>query len=56
MASADLPRALRIAETIDDPLLRAYALGLMARALAAADKPAAARLLDQAFDRLEEHQ
>jgi Carboxypeptidase regulatory-like domain len=56
MATTDLPRARRIAETIDDPLQRAYALGLMARVLAAADKSAAAQLLEQAFNQLEENQ
>ncbi|MGO9467664.1 MAG: carboxypeptidase regulatory-like domain-containing protein [Isosphaeraceae bacterium] len=55
MASKDLPRARRLAETIDDPLARAYAQGVMARGLAAVDNAAAARMLDLAFDRLEEH-
>jgi hypothetical protein len=55
MASKDLPRAQRLAETIDDPLVQAYAFGVMARGLASADNGAAARLLDLAFDRLERH-
>ncbi|MEJ7637724.1 MAG: hypothetical protein WKF75_06970 [Singulisphaera sp.] len=55
MAPGDLPRARRLAETIDDPLHQAYALGLMARALVAADQASAARLLDDAFARIEEH-
>ena len=55
MALADLPRTERIAATIDDPILRAYARGTIARALSATDKTAAARTLDQAFDDLEKH-
>ena len=43
MALEDLPRARRLAETIDDPLIRAYALGQMARSLAAVDKAAGDR-------------
>jgi hypothetical protein len=54
MAVKDLPRARRLAESIDDPLHGAYALGLMARALAAADRNSATSLLDAAFVRLEE--
>ncbi len=49
MAVVDLPRALRLAETIEDPVIRAYALGQTARALAALDKSSAGRLLDDAF-------
>ncbi len=55
MAAVDLPRALRLAETIDDPVIRAYALGQTARELAPVDKSAAARLLEDAFSRLEKH-
>ena len=55
IALKDLARARRLAETIEDPLIRAYALGQMARALASVDKPSAIGLLDEAFDRLEEH-
>ena len=43
IALKDLPHARRLAETIEDPLIRAYALGQMARSLAAVDKPAATR-------------
>jgi hypothetical protein len=55
MALADLSRSQRVAATIDDPLLRAYAHGAIARALSATDNGAAARMLDQAFDDLEKH-
>ena len=47
MAALDQPRARRLAESIDDPVIQAYALGQMARALATADKPAAAALLER---------
>jgi hypothetical protein len=53
IALKDLPRARRLAETIDDPLIRGYALGQMARALATVDRPSAIGLLDDAFSRLE---
>ncbi len=56
MAARDLPRARRLAETIDDPLIRAYALGLMARALANEDNAASLALLDLAFDQVEQFQ
>ncbi|MFI5457340.1 MAG: hypothetical protein ACHRXM_17995 [Isosphaerales bacterium] len=55
MALNDLPRARRLAETIEDPLITAYALGQMARALAAVDRPRSVRLLDEAFDRLDQY-
>ena len=55
MAARDLPRARRLAETIDDPLIAAYALGQTARALAATNRPAATSLLEDAFARLEKH-
>ena len=53
MAVVDLARAGRLAESIEDPLIRAYALGQMSRALASVDRPAAIRLLDDAFNRLD---
>ena len=56
MAAEDLGRARRIAETRispDAPALRPHAFGLMARAIAATDRAAAVRLLDDAFAELE---
>ena len=56
MAPKDLARARRIAETRispDAPAFRPYALGLMARAIAATDRAEAVRLLDEAFAELE---
>jgi hypothetical protein len=55
MASVDLPRARRLAATIDDPLNRAYALGLMARSQAPIDRAVAGRLLDDAFAMIDEN-
>jgi hypothetical protein len=55
MAASDLPRARRLAETIDDRLIGAYALSQMARALAAMNRPAAISLLEDAFARLDNH-
>jgi hypothetical protein len=55
MASIDLPRASRLARLIDDPLQRAYALGLMARSVAAASKTVAGHLLEESFDQLEQY-
>ncbi len=55
MAPVDLARARRIAAgriSSDTPALRPYAVGLMARAIAATDHAAAVRLLDEAFDEL----
>jgi hypothetical protein len=52
MAPVDRARARRIADSIDDPISRAYAIGLMAQAHAGRDKPAAASLLADAFARL----
>lgn len=52
MARVDLPRARRIAGTIEDPIQRAFTLGVMAQALADRDKRAASRLLAEAFDEL----
>jgi hypothetical protein len=54
MAPVDLARAERIAGTIGDGSSRAYALGVMASALAAKNKPEAERLLRQAFGVLDE--
>jgi Carboxypeptidase regulatory-like domain len=55
MALNDLPRARRLAETIEAPGIRAYALGQMARALAAVDRSSAIGLLEDAFNRLDEY-
>ncbi len=55
IATTDLTRAVRLAETIDDPLLQAQALGWIAAARAAIDKVGAAQLLETAFQRLERH-
>jgi hypothetical protein len=49
MAPKDLARARGIAAKVEDPCQRAYALGVMALALADSDKPAANRLLDEAY-------
>jgi protocatechuate 3,4-dioxygenase beta subunit len=52
MAPKDLARARRIADTRVSPDLqsyRPYALGLMAQAIAAKDKPASIRLLNDAY-------
>ncbi len=52
MATKDLARARRIAETRisrDAAGLRPHALGLMARSIAATDKTAAIRLIDEAY-------
>ena len=56
MAPADFTRARRIVADRISPgasALRPDTLGLMAQAVAAKDRPAAARLLDEAFDELE---
>src|SRR5262249_13885770 len=52
MAPADLPRARKIAETIQDPYYKARAYGVMAQALAKARPKDALGLLDHAFDLL----
>jgi protocatechuate 3,4-dioxygenase beta subunit len=54
MAPADLPRARKLVDLItqDERVLEAYALGLMAGAIAS-DKPAALTLLDDAYTELE---
>jgi len=49
MAPVDLPRARLIAATIKSDVLRGYALGTMAGALAATDHPAARKLLADSF-------
>lgn len=49
MGRIDLPRARRIAETIADPHLRAYAVGLMAESLGAPDNADARSLLEEAY-------
>jgi hypothetical protein len=52
MAPVDLPRARRIAASIQHTLMKPYALGMMALALAGSEKtrPIAAELLAAAFD------
>ena len=54
MAPADLPRARRLVDLIteDERVLKAYALGLMAGAIAS-DRPSALKLLDDAYAELE---
>src|SRR5262249_10532578 len=54
MAPADLARARRIAGGIRHTLMKPYALGMMAQALAGSEKarPVAAELLAAAFDEL----
>jgi hypothetical protein len=54
MASVDLPRTEKIALSIGDLTQRAYALGVMAEALAPKDAPQARQLLRRAYDVLEE--
>jgi protocatechuate 3,4-dioxygenase beta subunit len=56
MAPADLPHARKLVDLItnDERVLRPYTLGLMASAIAASDKPAANRLLDEAYAKLEQ--
>ncbi|MGP0063617.1 MAG: carboxypeptidase regulatory-like domain-containing protein [Isosphaeraceae bacterium] len=56
MAAKDLPRARRIAGSrfsSDAPGCRPHAFGLMARAIADTDRPAAIRLIDEAFSALD---
>ena len=54
MAPADLPRARRLVNLIteDERVLKPYALGLMAGAIAS-DRPSALKLLDDAYAELE---
>lgn len=56
MAAVDLPRARRLADLVAGGEIekQPYALGLMAQALAKTNKPAAQRLLDEAFTELEQ--
>ncbi len=54
MAQADRPRALKLAETITDQLSRAYALGVIAQAVAKTDPKQAAELMRRGFALLEE--
>ena len=49
MATADLPRARRLATSAEEPTSRATALGAMAAALAKTDSAQARSLLDEAF-------
>ena len=49
MAPLDLPRSRRLAETINLDVVRAYALGKMADAMAGSDRPAARELLAESF-------
>jgi len=53
MAGADPERARLIAAEIVNPYLRAYALGLMAKAWSGSDKRRAQGWLDEAFDELQ---
>jgi hypothetical protein len=52
LVSIDAARAERVAATIQNPYLRAYAVGMMAKALASTDKPRARRLILRAYDGL----
>ncbi|MBN2294866.1 MAG: hypothetical protein JXM70_20730, partial [Pirellulales bacterium] len=52
--AADLARARRMAESIDDVSLRAYALGLMAGELAVSDRSGARKLLDESYAMLDQ--
>ncbi len=57
MAPRDLARARRIAETRishDAPECRPHVFGLMARAIAATDKPTAIKLIDAAYSALDQ--
>jgi protocatechuate 3,4-dioxygenase beta subunit len=53
MAVADLPRARRLADRLDDPTRRAWMAGWMAAARGAADPDGARGLLAESFDRLD---
>src|SRR5262249_39362520 len=55
MAPVDLERAKRIADRIGDPYHKAYALGVMAQALARSQPAVAAELLHKAFALLQAH-
>jgi hypothetical protein len=54
VAAADLPRARKIAETVKDPYFKARAYAVMAQALAHGRPPEALKLLDHAFELLEQ--
>ncbi len=57
IAPKDLARARRIADSRispDAPAYRSHTLGLMAQAIAATDRPAAVRLIDDAYQGLED--
>ena len=54
MAPVDLPRARSIADAIADPPLKAYAVGLMAQALADSDRPKATAMIHEAYSYLSE--
>jgi hypothetical protein len=54
LASVDAGRAERLAATIQNPHLRAYAVGIVAKALAATDKARARKLILRAYDILAE--
>jgi hypothetical protein len=54
MANVDFPRTEKIAVSIGDLTQRAYALGVMADALAPKDAPQARQLLRRAYDVLED--
>jgi hypothetical protein len=49
MAAVDVHRARRIADAIEDPVHRAYALGLIASAIAEQDKDQAVDLIETAY-------
>jgi RNA polymerase sigma factor (sigma-70 family) len=53
MAPLDLPRARRLAESIGDPCLKGFGLGMMALRLAETGKDSARKLLDSAYEVLE---
>jgi hypothetical protein len=54
MAPVDLPRARRIAESIADPVERAYAIGLIAAGITETDRELAAELVAEAYELLAE--
>jgi beta-lactamase regulating signal transducer with metallopeptidase domain/protocatechuate 3,4-dioxygenase beta subunit len=54
MAAVDLPRARRIAESIADPVERAYAIGLIAAGITEKDRDQAAELVAEAYGLLAE--
>jgi hypothetical protein len=54
LASVDVARAERLAATIRNPAVRAYAVGMIAKALAASDRAKARRMVLQAYDTIED--